>query len=114
MHAQKALLFDKDAIWTKKGESLFDVTMGSYDGAEICELVGLFLLHEIETKFKDIELGLYRDDGLGITRGMPVPKQERVNKEIIKLFQIPWTQNHDIRQPAAGQLPRRYPRPQKW
>ena len=25
--------------------NLFDVTMGSYDGAEICELVGLFILN---------------------------------------------------------------------
>ena len=99
MHAQKALLFDKDAIWTKKGESLFDVTMGSYDGAEICELVGLFLLHEIETKFKDLKLGLYRDDGLGITRGMPGPKQERMNKEIIKLFK-----SHGLKITIQGNL----------
>ena len=28
----------------KKTESYFDVTMGSYDGAEICELVGIYIL----------------------------------------------------------------------
>ena len=26
---------------------LFDVTMGSFDGAETCELVGAYLLHNI-------------------------------------------------------------------
>ena len=31
--------------------SLFDVTMGSYDGAEICELVGLFVLNNLGQKF---------------------------------------------------------------
>ncbi len=31
--------------------SLFDVTMGSYDGAEICELVGLFILNNLGQKF---------------------------------------------------------------
>ena len=31
--------------------SLFDVTMGSYDGAETCELVGLFILNNLGQKF---------------------------------------------------------------
>ena len=45
MHG-KSLLFCNDKTWVKKNDlSLFDVTMGSYDGAEVCELVGLFLLN---------------------------------------------------------------------
>jgi hypothetical protein len=42
-HARKSLLYN-GKLWTKKdgSNSLFDVTMGSFDGAEICELVGLF------------------------------------------------------------------------
>ena len=31
-------------IWNS---NLFDVTMGTYDGAEICELVGLFILNNL-------------------------------------------------------------------
>ncbi len=31
----------------KRSNSLFDVTMGSYDGAEIYELVGLFILNNL-------------------------------------------------------------------
>ena len=42
-HARKSLLFDKDNVWVKKDNPKFDVTMGSYDGAELCELVGLYL-----------------------------------------------------------------------
>ncbi len=35
-HARKSLLFNDGKPWTKKdSNSLFDVTMGSYDGAEI-------------------------------------------------------------------------------
>ena len=47
-HARKSLLFYNDKIWVKKNnqQSLFDFTMGSYDGAEVCELVGLFLLNK--------------------------------------------------------------------
>jgi hypothetical protein len=38
-HARKSLLFNTGKPWTKKdSEGLFDVTMGSHDGAEICEL----------------------------------------------------------------------------
>ena len=43
--ARKSLLFYKGRAWVKKGDDiLFDVTMGSFDGAKICELVGLYLL----------------------------------------------------------------------
>ena len=45
MHARKSLLFDKNEPWTKKDNAnLFDVTMGSFDGVEVCELVGLLAL----------------------------------------------------------------------
>ena len=33
----------------KTGEN-FDVAMGLFDGAEICELVGLFLLNQLASK----------------------------------------------------------------
>ena len=33
-----------------KKDGSFDVTMGAYDGAEVCELVGTFLLDKISKK----------------------------------------------------------------
>ena len=41
------------------------MTMGSFDGAEICELVGLYLLPQLQNL--NINVGLYRDDGLAVT-----------------------------------------------
>ena len=35
----------------KKVSGLFDVTMGAYDGANVCELVGSFLLHQLSNKY---------------------------------------------------------------
>ena len=36
-HARKSLLFHDGNAWVKKVENrLFDVTMGSYDGPEVC------------------------------------------------------------------------------
>ena len=42
--------------------------MGSYDGAEICELVGIFILKSLEEKIDKQDIWLYRDDGLMILR----------------------------------------------
>ena len=61
--------------------------MGSYDGAEICELGVLFLLHELSTIIPKDLTGLYRDDGLAILRNSSGPNTDRIKKKIIKLFQ---------------------------
>ena len=46
-HAKQLLLFNKQQTWIKEESGLFDVTMGAYDGAEVCELVGNFLLYAL-------------------------------------------------------------------
>ena len=40
--------------------------MGSFDGAEICELVGIYILHNLSQITNKRDIGLYRDDGLMI------------------------------------------------
>ena len=48
MNERKTLLFHHEEPWIKKnGEEDFDVPMGYCDGAEICELVGTFILNKI-------------------------------------------------------------------
>ena len=49
-HAKQLLLFNKQQTWIKKETGLFDVTMGAYDGAEICGLVSSFLLYALITE----------------------------------------------------------------
>ncbi|PFX30127.1 Deleted in malignant brain tumors 1 protein [Stylophora pistillata] len=40
MHCRKSLLFNHHTAWKKKtNDNMFHVTMGSYDGAEICDLI---------------------------------------------------------------------------
>ena len=52
IQAKKSLLFSKGTPWCKKASnSLFDVTMGSFDGAETCELVGSYLLYDLSLKY---------------------------------------------------------------
>ena len=86
MHCRKSLLFDNGAVWRKRNNPDFDVTMGSFDGAEICELVGLYLLQLMRDSFPGINFGLYRDDGLGVTTGINGANLERLKKDVVKLF----------------------------
>ena len=73
LHSRKSMLFmiTQDKEWIKKGTGLFDVTMGCYDGAEICQLVGTFALATITKAIPTASIGLYRDDGLGVLLDMP-------------------------------------------
>ena len=47
-HCRKSLLFHNNTAWKKTTTSCFDVTMDSYDGAEVCELVSRHI-HLIKT-----------------------------------------------------------------
>ena len=44
--ARESLVFVEGAPWEKK-ETNFDVSMGSGDGSELCELIYLFIIHHI-------------------------------------------------------------------
>ena len=50
---------------------LFVVAMGAFDVAEVCVLVGNFLLHKLSEKYGRKNLALYRDDGLRMLVGQP-------------------------------------------
>ena len=53
-------------MWIKNTGEKFDVSMGSPDGAEVAEFLGLYLLSLVNKVFPDS--GLYRDDGVGVVR----------------------------------------------
>ena len=84
-------MFHEGEPWQKK-KGNFDVAMGSFDGAEICELIGLYILDKI-TKGKNPifppgDVGLYRDDGLAVvrTRGRAGGLLDNVRKKLEKAF----------------------------
>ena len=84
-HARKSLLFNEGGTWMKK-DRLFDVTVGAYDGAEACELVGTFLLYKISEKYDKNSIGLYRDDGLSLFKNKSGNQLERIKKKLQKTF----------------------------
>ena len=70
-----------------KKDGLFDVTVGAYDGAEVCELVGTFLLDKVSEKYEKYSIGLYRDDGLSVFKNKSGTQLERIKKNLQKTFQ---------------------------
>ena len=60
--------------------------MGSFDGAEVCELVGLYLLDILREEFGDNRIGLYRDDGLSCFQNLSGPESEKIKKKLCKIF----------------------------
>ena len=83
--SKQSLLWHKDEAWMKKGDGDVDVTMGSYDGAETCDLVGLYLLDQM--KDLGIECGLYKDDGLAVS-SLTRQLTENVKKKICAIEEI--------------------------
>ena len=90
---KKSKINDKEKDKERKGDqepdnkNLFDVTMGAPDGAEVCELVGLLILKEMDEHYRNIDFGLYRDDGLGSMVEKSGPFMERLKKDLIKFFE---------------------------
>ena len=61
MHSRKSILLHNESPWVKKcNDGLFDVTMGSFDGAGVCDLVGLFILNDLANKYGTNKIGHYR------------------------------------------------------
>ena len=86
------MLFNKPQTWTKKESGLFDVIMGIYDGAEVCELVGSFLRYALSLKYNKTNIGLYRDDSFAAFRNVSGVHCEKIKKD----FQILFRQ-HDLK-----------------
>ena len=85
LNARKTVLVNGEDVWQKK-DSLFDVAMGAFDGAEVAELVGLKLLAEIKQKVPELNFGLYRDDGLATIKTGRGCKIENAKKKLIQIF----------------------------
>ena len=85
-HGRKSLLYKEGEPWFKKQSNNFDVTMGSYDGAEVRELIDIVMLSLISNKYNPNNIGLYRDDGLAVFKNTSGPQSEKIKKTFQKMF----------------------------
>ena len=60
--------------------------MGSFDGAEICELVGIHILSLLSNELDKKSTGLYRGDGLILFRNTSKQKTDPIQRDIIEIF----------------------------
>ena len=79
-HARKSLLSHFNRSWIERDSHTFDVKLGAYDGAEICELVGIFMSSLLSKKFSSSNIGLYRDDGFSVFRNISGRQAEKNKK----------------------------------
>ena len=85
-HARKSLLHHDGTAWRQRNsDSTFDVTMGSYDGAEVCELIGLFVLDKLKDRF-EYDIGLYPDDGLATLNTRSGRLNGKARKDVVHIF----------------------------
>lgn len=86
VEAKKSLLFNNRNHQKKTNtNTLFNVTMGSYDGAETCELIRIYILRQLKEKSYGMDIGFCRDDNLAVLDQTP-QKIEKIKKEICKVF----------------------------
>ena len=60
--------------------------MKIYEGAEICELVAIYLLLFLANIIDKNNSGLYRDDGWILLRNVNRQNMNRIRKNVIKVF----------------------------
>ena len=62
------------------------MTIRSYDGAEGCELVGLYLLNLLTNVFGKYNTSLYTDDGLSCFQNISGLDSQKIKKRMCKIF----------------------------
>ena len=67
------------AFWA----DVFWCPIGCFDEAEVCELVGTFILNKLKTVFQN---NTNRDDGLAVIKGFSGPEIETLKKNVVKTF----------------------------
>ena len=79
-HGRKSLLYKEGEPWIKKQSNNFDIIIEPYGEAEVCELIGIFMLSLIGNKYNPSNIGLYRDDGLAVFKNTSGSQSEKIKK----------------------------------
>ena len=67
LHAQKSVLCNHGGPWLRKEDDIFDIIMGAYDYEELSELIYIYMLCLIGTKYNSKYIGLF---GLSLKCGL--------------------------------------------
>ena len=102
MQAKEQIAHGLGKVWIKKQGS-FDNSMGSKDGSEVAELVGLYLLSKFESdpELQDAIIALYRDDLIAIVpnNGFRINRIRSAIQRIVALEELDmtdWTEGRKL------------------
>ena len=108
MQARKTLLFEGARPWIKKdGDEDFDILKGCFDGAEICDLAGIYILSKLTNIMNKEDMGLYCDDGPGIFKNISRPEIERKKSYRLRVQKI-WIIECSCHKPKNSRFFRSY------
>ena len=81
-------MFNNNQPWKKKkdAEGCLDITMGYYNGVEICELVGIYILSRLSTIIDKNDYDLYRVDRLLLLGNATGQHIHHVRKNTTQIF----------------------------
>ena len=71
----------------KDTDATFDVTMGSYEGAKLCELIGIYIQSLLTNILLKRNMGLNIGEGLLILRKINEQQTDRMREKILSIFQ---------------------------
>ena len=70
----------------KEFSSSFNMTTDRYDGAELCELIGVYIQSSLECAFWKDQIGLYWDDGCIVLHDINNHQPDKILKKIIYIW----------------------------
>ena len=79
-------IFKNNERWKKKTRSCFNVTMGCFDGAQVCDLIGIYILSLLTSFICQNDIGLYRDNGLIVLHKLNGKQIDQMRKKITQCF----------------------------
>ena len=89
LHARKTFLMSRGETYVKKDSNgNFDVTQGGFDSCQVCEIVGIYLLSEIEKQLGPdfiMYFGIYRDDG-AIAAPANKKTMDKIRQKLVSIF----------------------------
>ena len=100
MHVGKSLLFTNDSTWNwmkRSKDPSFDVTIGSFNGAEVCGLVGLYILNLLGSKFAKDNIRLYQENGQACFHSINRSTSNKIQKDIMKIFGLKITMQRNLK-----------------
>ena len=87
IQSRNTLLFNTNQPLVKKsGNEESDIPMAYFDGAKLCEIIGIYTSTKLQSVLQKDSVVLYRDDGLGVTEELPGPETERKRTQIVEIF----------------------------